>query len=355
MDERYQIIELNNGFIKIVNKDTGEIETIERHDLERNVLISKSSLEAARAFYERNESRKRDPRGSFYIVDMENNKELVLSMTDRALLVLLSQFTDYDNVLCKNSVPLTTKEITELWLVYDRQGKKSAIQQSRISERLSRLVKKGVLIALPDKIDRRKRNYRFSKRYLLQGTKDTKTSFVKVYQKHLKETIKGINKIEKNINRNKIGTSKTDLTKVIGLLHCIMPYVHNETSYLVKNPDVDLGIKEGETVEDAIARNPGVLKRLPMSWISRSLGYKSMNRKLLKKHLKVLADAGAIKIDDTNGVTMYLVHPNLMYRKDEIGKHLKNLVGIFTLHKENKSKKSSPKDNGLSSRTKTDK
>ena len=129
------------------------------------------------------------------------------------------------------------------------------------------------------------------------------------------------------------------MVSVIGLLHSIIPYVHKQSGYLVKNPNADLEIKDGESVLQSIRRQPKLLKRLPKSLISKSLGYKEMSRKTLDQLIQHFQTHLPMPV--RLKLTMYTVSknvhcsiPHLMYRQDSDAKsHLKELEGMFGLHK----------------------
>lgn len=331
--ETHEIYEVLDTHISFADKKTGEIIEKFYYDLDTDVLLSKAFIEAKEAYKEKKNRRRTDKRGSWYNVPTEANTHLVLSISDRAFALFLSLYIDYDKPLNHKGKPLRNDDIAKLWRVYNKDGEKQEIGGNKISDRLSRLVKANVLERLKDAENGRYSNYKFNEAYFYQGEQTANEKFVKVYQKKLAEVIENVLKIEKRKNQNRKREKKINILYVIGLLHAIMPFVHRQSLYLVKNPEQKLEILGNESVYEAISREPSLLKKLPKARIAKSLGYKEMNRQTVDAYFKILADAGALKIDDTCGVKMYLMHPDLMYRKDNAEKeHLKAVRGMFGLH-----------------------
>lgn len=333
---RYQYHESIGAYDIYVDKTTGEFHPVPIN-LGDYEFVNKNSRDYLKNRYDLEQNRLKDKRGSFFRVPTELNQKLVLSLTDRAFVIFLSLYVDYERPLNIDGNPLRNEDIAKLWQVYNKDGIKEVISLTKTRERLSRLVEKDILIRLKDEEDGRKSNYIFNENYLFQGSSSSSDGeiekFVKLYQRKLNDVIKRIKDRERKRNQNRRNDKKIDIVSVIGLLHSIIPYVHKQSGYLVKNPEAELKIRDGESVFLAIRRNPKLLKKLPKSWISKNLGYKEMNRNTLDNYFQYLADAGALKIDDTYGVKMYLMHPHLMYKKDSNAKtHLKDLEGMFGLH-----------------------
>lgn len=338
METNFEVIFKNDKLIKIVNVKTGEVEAIPVIDFEKNEVISREKIEAIKRYYFRIESRLRDTRGDFVFANADKETETVLSLSQRALIMFLMLYADYEKPLNINGDPLTYHSIAKLWKIYKKEGKKEQITAKKMNEKLNELVKIGVLEKVSKEDNKKIIYYKFNRCHLFMGPKKHNEKYIKIYKKKLKEVIKELEKIEKRKNQNR-KNAKINVIPVIGLLHAIVPYVHPETGYLVKNPEIKLDIQEGESVFAAIKRNPTLLKGLTKAAISRSLGYDNMNRDTVKTYLQILADAGALKIDDTYGKKMYLVHPELIYAKDTGAKeHFEDLQGMFNLHKHQEEK-----------------
>lgn len=301
-------IENNLKMEFIYNPNTGELEErLVITNPENFEILSKEEKERRMHHAKREFERRNDKRGPFVMGKNEPIRQLEgteLTVSDRRYFMELVIYAQFDGEpLKKNGELLTNKTISEIW----------GINEFNTSRKLSKFVSLGLL-------DKKKagnsNTYVLNEMYFAKGSMRTDEKFVKIFQNKLKEIVDEVQKIENMKNRKRKIPIK--IGDVIGLLHAVLPYFHYETYYLVKNPDEKITL-EGETVLDALERNPKALKHLPKTQIGRILGHKNPDRPTIDKYFSILQQAGAVMVLTTKGRSRYLIHPDLMFRLDSNG------------------------------------
>lgn len=133
----------------------------------------------------------------------------------------------------------------------------------------------------------------------------------RIYQEKLKEVIEEIGNLVKDVNEQ---------MACIGLIHRMGYMVHPQTYHLCANPD-EIICEPGETVKQALKRNPGAIKYFSTRDFLKALNPtgKNVNHATLTFRLKVLFSAGVIT--QTLGVgVIYQMNPDLMNRQLNDGK-----------------------------------
>jgi len=294
----------------VFDPDTGNLEErLVIQDPKKFEILSKEEKEKKISFAKKEAERRNDKRGPFVMGKNETIKQLEqteITVSDRRYFMELVIYAQFDGEpLKKDGEYLSNKHIASLW----------GINEFNTSRKLSKFVKLGLL----DKQKNKNQNvYVLKELYFSKGSnsihKDEK--FVKIFQNKLKEVVENVQKIENQKNRKRKVPIK--IGDVIGLLHAVLPYFHYETYYLVKNSDEKI-TEEGETVLDALERNPRALKHLPKTEIGRILGHKNPDRPTIDKYFHILQQAGAVMVLTTKGRSRYLIHPDLMFRMDSNG------------------------------------
>jgi hypothetical protein len=294
---------------------------------EKYELMSKDQKRAYIEKMRREQQRLMDPRGPFVMGKNEPIRRLEgsdLTVADRRYFMMLVLYAGFNGEpLKKDGIPLTNEMISKLW----------NLDTVKTMKRLSKFVRIGLLEKIKSPHDGRIVNYVLNELYFQKGKSamKPKEKFVKLFQNKLSDVINEVEKINELKNRHR--KTKTSIHNVIGLLHCVMPYFHFETYYLVSNPDESI-IREGETVLDALERNPKVLKHLSKSRIGRVLGYQNANRSTIDAYMDILQKAGAVMVLKTKNKTRYLIHPDLMFRLDHDGtdKYTRHIRAMFEQH-----------------------
>jgi len=296
-------------------------------DPEKYELMSKDQKRAYIEKMRREQQRMTDPRGPFVMGKNEPIRNLEgsdLTVADRRYFMMLVLYAGFNGEpLKKDGVALTNEMISKLW----------NLDTVKTMKRLSKFTRIGLLEKVKSPHDGRIVNYVLNELYFQKGKAATKPKekFVKLFQNKLSDVINEVEKINELKNRHR--KTKTSIHNVIGLLHCVMPYFHFETYYLVSNPDESI-IQPGETVLDALERNPKALKHLSKSRIGRILGYQNANRSTIDAYMDILQKAGAVMVLKTKNKTRYLIHPDLMFRLDHDGtdKYTRHIRAMFEQH-----------------------
>lgn len=296
-------------------------------DPEKYELMSKDQKRAYIEKMKREQLRMMDPRGPFVMGKNEPIRNLEgsdLTVADRRYFMMLVLYAGFNGEpLKKDGVALTNEMISSLW----------NLDRKRTINRLSKFTEIGLLERIKNQTDRRIVHYVLNELYFQKGKTTTKPKekFVKLFQNKLSDVINEVEKINEIKNRHR--KTKTSIHNVIGLLHGVMPYFHFETYYLVSNPDESI-IEPGETVLDALERNPKALKHLSKSHIGRILGYQKANRTTIDTYMDILQKAGAVMVLKTKNKTRYLIHPDLMFRLDHDGtdKYTRHIRAMFEQH-----------------------
>lgn len=294
---------------------------------ERFELLSKEQKSAYIEKMRREQQRGADPRGPFVMGKSEPIRGLEgseLTVADRRYFMTLLLYAEFNGEpLKKEGVPLTNEAISQLW----------QLDITKTMKRLNKFTRIGLLEKIKSPQDGRVVNYVLNELYFQKGKNSTKSreKFVKLFQNKLRDVINEVEKLNELKNRHR--KTKTSIHNVIGLLHCVMPYFHFEAYYLVSNPD-DPITRDGETVLDAMERNPRALKHLSKSHIGRILGFENANRRTIDNYMDILQKAGAVMVLKTKNKTRYLIHPDLMFRLDHDGsdKYTRHIRAMFEQH-----------------------
>lgn len=296
-------------------------------DPEKYELMSKDQKRAYIEKMKREQQRLKDPRGPFVMGKNEPIRNLEnsdLTVADRRYFMMLVLYAGFNGEpLKKDGVALTNEMISKLW----------NLDTVKTMKRLSKFTRIGLLEKVKNKHDGRIVHYVLNELYFQKGKTTTKPKekFVKLFQNKLSDVINEVEKINELKNRHR--KTKTSIHNVIGLLHGVMPYFHYEAYYLVSNPDEAI-TQEGETVLEALERNPRALKHLSKSRIGRILGYQNANRSTIDNYMDILQKAGAVMVLKTKNKTRYLIHPDLMFRLDHDGtdKYTRHIRAMFQQH-----------------------
>lgn len=282
-------------------------------DAEEFGLIHKNSIKGYKEKIQREEDRKNDPRGDFIQFSLEPNKGLNdITVQQRRYLMELMPYVAYGELPLRyidengEIIHLNNQTIADIW----------GINKRDTIELLNKFVEKGFFIRKKDPHDGRKSNYIPTGFFFAKGKlKHTPNEYTtKIFQSKLVEIIQNIKKIEERKNRRKQSPKKQ--SAALGMIHAVLPYFHYQTYYLVKNPNENI-CKDGETVLEALTRNPKVLKHLPKAQLGRLSGIG--NQQTVDYYFKVLMQAGAVMLQHTKGKTLYKIHPDLMFRMDGSG------------------------------------
>lgn len=268
----------------------------------------------------RESNRIRDARGSFLIAKNKSIKDLEgsdLTISDRRYLMSLLLYAQFDNKpLKKDGELLNNKTIAELW----------GVNPIVANRKLRKFVKLNLLIVSKNEDDKRVKNYYLNEKYFYMGKVNKGEKFVKLFQKKLSEVLSKVEQISIEEESKKSQETTTDAKKnkkvevshIIGLLNAVIPYFHYQTYYLVDNPDEDI-LEGDETVTQALLRNRTVLKHLTRTQIGRILGHKRADTRTVDQYMDYLQRAGAVLVTKSNNKRRYIIHPDLMFRMDDIG------------------------------------
>lgn len=295
--------------LEFVTTENGELRRYVLQNPEDFELMSRAKKEAYKMKKRYESSRKEDKRGPFVMGRNDSIQSLEtteMTVPDRRYFMILVLYAQFDGEpLKKDGKPLTVQDIAKIWNV----------TRVNAGNRLNKFVRLGLL----EKIKAgRSNHFVLNELYFQKGKAKFSPGekFVKLFQNKLAEIIEEVEKQNAIKNRNR--KNPTDIGDVIGLLHAVMPYFHYETYYLVRNPD-DRITREGETVRDALERDPKALKHLSKAHIGRVLGNKRSNPKTIDAYMKILTKAGAVMKTETKSRTRYIIHPDLMFRLDSSG------------------------------------
>lgn len=278
---------------------------------EKKMIVDKNQSEAYKRKKLKEALRIKDNRGNFVIAKNDSMKGLEdsnITITDRRYLMSLILCARLDGKpLTKDGEYLTATSIAELWGLHPKVA----------SRRLKKYIDLKILEPVASEHDKRVKNYYLSEEYFIMGKmKEKKVPFVKIFQRKLGEVIANVEAKQAELQIKNRGP--VEYIDIVGLLNAVMPYFHFQTYYLVRNPDDDI-LLPGESVNDALARNPKCLKHLTRTEISRLLGHKQGKTKVIHKYMEHLQSAGAVMITMSKNKPRYLIHPDLMFRKDDLG------------------------------------
>jgi hypothetical protein len=257
-----------------------------------------------------------------------------LNLLDREYLLLIAveQFKEYsEQLFTQNGAWFSTEELMNIWGIKESQCK--SIRAKYI--KLNLMVKKSF-----GKHDWR---YALSEKYMFSGKDVLGKDFVKMYAEKLNEVIQNVKAIEHETEK-KTGVKR--VYSAIGTLEGLIPHFHKELYYLSLNPTVSV-LEPGETVLEAFSRVsklPGGKKTIQFMSI-RQLALQlaktyRIKREIISDHLQLLQTIGVLKIDDTHSITRVLIHPDLMYSRNDKGDDAYTIMvrGQFDMHKTNKKR-----------------
>lgn len=278
-----------------------------------HVIIHRNSIDAYQEKVKREEERELDQRGDYIQFVIEPNKALSnLTVLQRRYLMELMPYLSYGESPLQieqeagTVLRLNNQLIADIWGIHKRDA----------LALLNLFVESDLFKRVKDPEDARKSNYiptglYFGKGRLKHGPTEYTT---KIFQKKLAEVIQAIRKIEERKSRRKNTTKKQ--SAALGIIHAVLPYFHYQTYYLVKNPNENI-CKDGETVLEALKRNPKALKHLPKAQLGRLAGI--TDNRTIEYYFKILVESGAVMLQHTKGKTLYKIHPDLMFRIDGNG------------------------------------
>lgn len=281
-----------------------------------HLIVHKNSIDAYNEKLQKEEERELDQRGEYVQFFIEPNRELEdITIQQRRYLIELMPYVQYEDV------PLSYESEEELPVRLNNHliSKVWNLKPTETKSLLSLFVDKGFLKRVKDPIDKRKSNYIPTGLYFGKGKLSFKPSkyTTKVFQNKLVEIIERVNKIEAHKGRRKNTDRKQ--SAALGIIHAVLPYFHYQTYYLVKNPNDNI-LRDKETVNDALERikktRRNGLKHLKKTELAKISG---IDVKTVDRYIDILVKAGAVMRMYTKGTTRYIVHPDLMFRRDGNG------------------------------------
>lgn len=282
-------------------------------DAEEYHIVHKNSAHAFKEIKEREEERLLDQRGEYVQFIIEPNQALSeLTIQQRRYLVELMPYVGFQDQPLGyideegTVIYLNNQMIQEIW----------GVTRIVALELLNLFTEKQFFNKQKDPLDKRKTNYIPTGLYFGKGklAGQAHKLTTKIFQSKLKEVIENVRKIEDRKNRRKKSNWKQ--SAALGMIHAVLPYFHYQTYYLVKNPNENI-LQKGETVNDALSNRPYCMKHLKKTELARISNVAKTDT--IDKYIDILVEAGAIKKETSYGKSVYIVHPDLMFRRDGNG------------------------------------
>lgn len=355
-------IDEENGYAIFADRD-GVKHQLYLADFKKQKIQSIEAVKQIKAYFDRLKDRGLDDRGEYLAIRQspfrtlekpkDKDKQKELTVGDRKYATSLFLYADFedkeDRKAKKNRIPLTKNGemltqalIHEIWT---EDWEIKSLETTR--KRIKKLTTVEILIAGKHPKDKRITVYYLNKKFFEKGRHSSSEKFVKVFQEKLREIMLEVKRLKKQ-NDGKVvriinkGTSEerkevrqANYDDVIGFLQAVIPYFHFETYYLVKNYNEPI-TKKGEPVQDAILRhqkeNNRVLQHLALTYMGEIANIGSIN--VVKDYIQILHDAGAFMSMTTKRKIRVLVHPDLIYSKNDNGKdsHTNSIRGMFGEH-----------------------
>lgn len=282
------------------------------------IIRSVRALNAYRKIQQKQQMRKNDKRGHLVMILNQQNEYLRdLTILQRGYLIKLIPFVDYDNNPLKDVVKkhgesqyIQTKDLERIW----------RLDKSGVLRIMNLFIEKELFEKKRHPYDKRKTIYLPTGKFIRKGKlpKDTSSYHTKVFQKKVAEIIHNINSIQYHENKTQ---QKQIQVSALGILHAVAPYFHYQTYYLVKNPNHNI-LQNNETILEALKRLESnkrnkqqlcYLKKVDFTKIA------NISRPTFDRYIGILIKAGAVLAVSTQRTIRYIVHPDLMFRRDEDG------------------------------------
>jgi transcription initiation factor IIE alpha subunit len=252
--------------LRVINIDTGELK-----DLSEYRLRHRKQDAAYRAIAEKERYKMTDV-GKRWVASYHDPIRAVIkdmSLIEAGAIVKLLPYLRFksEGKLIKDGKPLKQTDIQRIF----KRGKDAT------RSILDRLAELGVISVMKEG---RSNVYFISANFHSMGDVKEGASFTKLYQ----------------VKTNEI-TAKLDLSET-GLLYKILPYFHYQTYYLCANPD---------------EQDAQVIRHLNRDRLAEAIGHEP---ETVSRMMRRLRDAGVIMQQRASRSETYLVHPDLMFRKD---------------------------------------
>ena len=260
----------------LIDNNTGETEQLVSITSD-HVLLHKSSMEAYKKKKELEEQQEKN-KGKNWVAGYHEpikqiSHQLELHEAGAIMKLLLYLHFKQEGKLIKEGRPLNTTEMQNIF------GRK----RTQTSQILKKLVS---LEILEKKKEGRSTVYYINSHFHTIGETIKKgTSFTKLYKAKATEVLE-----------------KVDLFEA-GMLYKVLPYFHFQTYYLCANPDE----------EDLNA-----LDHLTQEALADLIGH---DVKTVSHYMSHLEDQGVLMIQKQSNTKRYLIHPDLMFRKEFEDEH----------------------------------
>jgi len=267
----------------ILNTQTGEIT-----DLEGYTLQSPIQKEMIRKHYEKERAKLRMDGRWFIMCYHDPIRKIIrdLSLIEAGAVIKLLPFLRFksEGKLLKNGKPLKQSDIQHIL----KRGKKAT---QAILDRLETL---GVI---EKERDGRNNVYYISLTFHSMGDVISDAKFTKLYQVKAKQI-----------------ADELDLNE-IGLLYKILPFFHFQTYYLCDNPDEE---------------EPEIIRHLNREQLAALIGH---DPQTVYENINKLRSKGVIMTTGSRNTTHYLVHPDVMFRKEIEDEYTRVVRRMFEEHR----------------------
>lgn len=267
--------------IKPVNLDTGEVVTT------THGIFNIAQSEGYKKHKEREKYIIKNPGHRWVASYHDPIRNIIkdLSLIEAGAIVKLLPYLRFkgEGKLIKDSKPIKQADIQSIF----KRGKKAT------REILERLQELGVIQVLKDG---RNNVYVISANFHTMGEVSKGVGFTKLYREKTNDIV-----------------SDLDLNET-GLLYKILPFFHYQTYYLCANPDEP---------------NPEVIQHLNREQLAEAIGHDAMTTTRMVDKLRA---KGVIMTTSSGNSTLYLVHPDVMFRKEAEDEYTTVVRRMFEEH-----------------------
>lgn len=260
----------------------------------------------------------------FVQFDKERSKDLefTLSPAERNYYCMLTPYVSFNGepMQKKGIGKLTIKEVSEIW----------GLDRKAAGNYIRKFIKEGIIKAVENIESKRYPFYTTTGDYFFKGEwKDMNDFTVKSFQDTMGTVIERLKEItDKHLEKN----PKSKSIYPLSVLNAIIPYVHFETSFVLKNHNESI-LMPGESVNDALERKPEALKHMVFSEIRRKAAGKEVKKgeekkgrlsdlgldtKTLNLYFDWLEEIGAILFIGSRKNRKLLVHPDLVFISPDV-------------------------------------
>ncbi|PFM31007.1 hypothetical protein [Bacillus cereus] len=310
---------------KVKDLETGEIfENARVFTEEENKDFrhtNKESIKFYKEFQEKLEFvEKLIPKDELFIASMhEGIKSVVPSLTisdatDYAKLISNLSMKSQGFLVNKRGKRMDYKTISEFLNLAERQTRR----------KIKKFYNHNMIEIVPGTNDKRIKHFRVSQTLHVMG--DTfKGEFTQIYIQNLKELVQN-----------------EELGNALGTFYFMLPFIHYQTYYLVRNPNVNIRLDKSKTLFDNLM-TPEAQSLLDHFTLFELAEYMGICVETLTEHLGKLEELNVIKMSIQDDSALIMVHPRFVCRQHYKNQEQKNLESVVTFqfaqHDNNRQKR----------------